>query len=268
MAFLKSITSRLRLCDSVVQAIVNHGPRVSAVITEKFGPRLAEGETVPDFQQVQRFFLGILQAARARMEAAEVEHLDELAGDGERRTLRQQAFDALKSTVLEQRDFFAGAFGPDKAEMLGFPPQIGRSPLELLRQGERLVQHLSDPAAELPPPRLGQVTLDLAGTAAAVMPEVEGLQSAMDAAGREVKLAQATQLDRDRAVEELDATLLWVARSLEAIYRLAGETELADRIRPAARRPGRPEIGEDEETAAEEAESGSTPPPDPTSTAA
>ncbi|MEE8522383.1 MAG: hypothetical protein V3T72_00510, partial [Thermoanaerobaculia bacterium] len=242
-------------------AIVNHGPRVSDVLTEKFGPRLEEGETVPDFQQVQLFFLGILQAARFRMAEAEAKHVDELAGDDERRTLRQQAFDGLKSTILEQRDFFAGAFGPDQAEMLGFPPQIGRSPMALLRQGERLVQHLTDPTAELPPPRLGQVTLDLVETAASVAPEVEALRSSMDVVGREVKLAQATRLDRDRAVEELDATLLWVARSLEAIYRLAGETELADRIRPATRRPGRP-IGEEGEPSSEdETDDGSTPSP-------
>ncbi len=246
MAFLKSITSRLRLCDNVIQAIVNHGPRVSAVMTEKFGSQLEEGQTVPDFQEVQQFFLGILQAARARVVAAEAEHVDELAGDGERRTLRQQAFDGLKSTILGHRDFFVGVFGADRAELLGLPAEVGRTPMELLRQGERYVQHLTAPEAELPPPIVGGVTVDLAELAAPVAPAVETLSSTMGEADREVKLAQVTQVDRDRAVDELEATLLWVARSLEAIYRLAGETELADRIRPATRRRGRPLAGEGE----------------------
>jgi len=153
MAFLRSITNSLRLCDRVIQAILNHGPRVSAVLTEKFGPLVGEGVTLPDFQQLQQFFLDILQAARARVVAAEGEHVDELAGDPERRTLRDEAFGSLKSTILEQRDFFAGAFGPEKAEMLGFPARVGRTPLELLRQGERLTEHL---ATNLPLSRVGR----------------------------------------------------------------------------------------------------------------
>jgi hypothetical protein len=33
---------------------------------------------------------------------------------------------------------------------------------------------------------------------------------------------------------------LWTARIVEGYYRLAGETELADRLRPATVQPGRP----------------------------
>ena len=131
----------------------------------------------------------------------------------------------------------------------------------LLRQGQRLVEHLADPAAELPPPRVGQVTVDLAEVAASVESEVETLRSTMDGADREVKLAQLTQIDRDRAVDEHDATLLWVARSLEAISRLAGETKLAKRVRPATRRTGRPIGGEGEPSPADEADGGSPPSP-------
>jgi hypothetical protein len=248
------------LCDAVIQAIIHHGPRVSAVLTEKFGPRLGEEETVPDFQQFQQFFLGILQAARGRVVASEAEHVDELAGDGEKRTLRDEAYDGLKSVILEQRDFFAGTFGPGQAERMGFPSRIGRWHMELLRQGDHLVKHLTDPAAELPPPRFAGVSVDLAQAAAPILPAVERLRSTMDEAGRELKMAELTQVDRNRAMEELDTTLLWSARSLEAIYRLAGETELADRIRPAARRPGRPEAGEGEPAAADESGGGPSQP--------
>ncbi len=43
---------------------------------------------------------------------------------------------------------------------------------------------------------------------------------------------------KNRMLEEHKDTFLWTARTLEGYYRLAGEDELADRIRPSSRRRG------------------------------
>ena len=54
---------------------------------------------------------------------------------------------------------------------------------------------------------------------------------------------------------EYDGVFPWVARTLEGLFRLAGEFELADRIRTSARRVTRRQAAEAEEKEPEESAS-------------
>ena len=141
--------------------------------------------------------------------------------------------------MIELKDFFVGVFQPENVEALGFPRVLGRSPEELVRQVDRLIDHLSASSLVLPAPLLGEVNLTLTDIASSLQPLVDNLRNALADVGREVKKASLTQLDRNRAVEEYDKAFLGIARTLETLYRLAGEKELADQVRPSVRRPGR-----------------------------
>ncbi len=239
MSFLRSNTLRLKSCAFLEQTILNHGQRVALVLAERLAPLVAAGVGVPDFMALQLFFLEVLRTLRGRIEDAERTHVDELADDTEPRSRRNRAYSALRSRISELKDFFVGVYKPENVEVLGFPRVLGRSGEELLRQVDRLIAHLGAPSTLLPAPLVGEVNLTLADIATSLQPLADELRIALTDVGREVKKATLTQLDRNRAVEEYDRTFLGVARTLETLYRLAGEDELADQVRPSVRRPGR-----------------------------
>ncbi len=67
------------------------------------------------------------------------------------------------------------------------------------------------------------------------------------------KLVDTAKVRKDQALEELDRQFIPIARVLEATFRVAGETELADRIRPIVRQLGRDD-GQEKENDEPEAE--------------
>ena len=58
---------------------------------------------------------------------------------------------------------------------------------------------------------------------------------------REVREAQGTLADKNTAIAAYDIAFSRASKVLEALFLLAGETALADRVRPSARRPGQTE---------------------------
>ena len=74
---------------------------------------------------------------------------------------------------------------------------------------------------------------------------------------RTQEVAEETLEAKRKAVKEFDRTLLWVARTAEGLFHLAGQPELAERIRSTTRRPGRPQ--DDGSTGEEASADASTP---------
>ncbi len=68
----------------------------------------------------------------------------------------------------------------------------------------------------------------------------------------------ASRKEKNRAIEAHKEIFLWVARGAESLFQLAGERELAERIRPSTRRPGRRavEVADDKKG---ESEAGTSP---------
>lgn len=54
-----------------------------------------------------------------------------------------------------------------------------------------------------------------------------------------IRETQGTILAKNEAIKVYDKVFTPGARSLEAAFRLAGMTDLADRVKPSTRRPGR-----------------------------
>ncbi len=260
MSFLRSNTLRLKSCAFLEQTILNQGQRVALVLVERLAPLAAAGAVVPDFWALQLFFLEVLRTLRGRVEDTERSHVDELADDAEPRSRRDSADSTLRSRMTELKSFFIGVYKPESVEALGFPRVLGRTPEELLRQVDHLLGHLRAADLVLPAPIVGEVSLPLADIATSLQPLADDLRTALTDVGREVKEANLTQLDRNRAVEEYDKAFLGIARTLETLYRLAGESELADQVRPSVRRPGRTatvvaqdgDVGSEAETAPSE----------------
>ncbi len=81
-------------------------------------------------------------------------------------------------------------------------------------------------------------TVDPKGAARGLKTKVTRLRGVSDEQRRLNREAQESRKVKNRKLEEHKDTFLWTARTLEGFYRLAGEDELADRIRPSLGRRG------------------------------
>ena len=172
------------------------------------------------------------------------------------------SFSSLGNGILDLRKIFEGLYRPENIESLGFPARLARDSKLLLRQGGHLIEVLTSSDLELPDSRFADAGLPISEMVKSLVPKVEELRKALGDIGREERLAQVTQVDRDRATDDYNNTFLWVARTLESLYSLSGEKELAARVRPSTRRPGRTERQVVEEEGGEVANEPSTPPTD------
>ena len=91
---------------------------------------------------------------------------------------------------------------------------------------------------KLPAPRVKGAKLDAADTAAELADKRAALDAELETVAREAREAEATKVARDAAMTRYDEVFGGTAGALSALLRVAGDRELAARVRPSLRRPG------------------------------
>ena len=258
MALLKTIADRVRSFRALENAVTHHGQRVAKILDERYNSLLPESMRI-DFLAFMQGILEIVRDASSKLTTAERKHVDEQADDVRQRQERDTDMDELSTEIVDARDAFVSVYKPPNVEEYGFPKNIGRPAVDLLRQGDHLAENLERSDLTLPTARFG-AELPVASLLKPVKTKLEKLRRSVTAVDRERKEAEIAQVEKDRAAEYYDLLLLWGARMLEGLFTMAGEDELAGRVRPSTRRPGRTEAVEKEEEqdsgeAAETAES-------------
>lgn len=236
----KMTTDRHKSSLIVESSVSTHGELVAAKLAES-AQGLPGDLNASDFLAVLLFLQALQADARRKLIATDKAHRDEIADDAGFREERDAATADLAGKILKLRDAFRSAFGPNKSKELGFDVRMARTPVAVLAQGLRLLANLNQPEKALPTSNTPGVSLDLESLVPALEAAVTRLQKALEDIAREKTEADATLVAKNLAMKEFDQTFLRVARTLEALYTLAGELDLAARVRPAPRRPGRTE---------------------------
>ena len=138
-----------------------------------------------------------------------------------------------------------------------------------------LVARLREPDLEAATAKFENIDLDIASLAGELTPLAEGLTKHLEKVEAEESVTEATIIARKKALEVYDREFLWIARTLESLFRLAELPEEAAHVRPSTRRRGLTvEVeSEDPETETEDTDatdvddpqepSGDPPPDDP-----
>jgi len=176
------------------------------------------------------------QRARA-MVAADEAHIAELGDDAQNRIARDEKAANLRAVFVDLRDLATTMFGPAYAAALGYEGATPEDPVMLKRLGERLVSKLDSTAR--PAPRFAGMTFDPAPWKAKIAAPLAALAQALDAAATESREADKTLAAKTRAIADYDDAFSKTAGLVSALLRIAGEEELADRVRPVKSRPGR-----------------------------
>jgi hypothetical protein len=249
----KQVSDLKKGAAAVTAAAETHAERIAQALQEQLHGHLGAGETMPDLALVVRLLGRHLDGARAQMETADEAHEAELRDDQEPRDLRDKMAVEVYERLIGLRDSTVAMYGVGVARELGLVGETPTDPVVLLRQGTQVANALSK--IKLPPSRLPGTSLDPAALRTALMATLGALEGHLNDVARETREAQATLTAKHRAINNYTRNFSGTADALSGLLLIAGEPELAERVRPSRRRPGQTE----EDTGGTPSEGGSEP---------
>jgi len=239
----KEVTDRQKSAAAVESSIEAHGEGAGGALAAQFKGVLRKGESAPDVAFVLRLFGRLLARDAATLADADGRHEAEKADDDAPRAARDEAATAVRDACVVARDGVAAVYGEAALGPLGLAevaPPVGDG-VALARYAERAASKLADAKLALPKAKARGIAVDRAVLAADITEQLPALQRSMRDVARERRELEATQSAKNHAVEQYDATFTLTANVTSAVLRAAGMSDLADRVRPSARRPGRTE---------------------------
>ncbi len=257
----------LNLVQSAIQVeseIETHTEAVAAGLGETFASVFdgwEDGQDKPDFEAVLRAMKDKLGGSREQLSESEERHIGLIRQAVEYREERQELngglyddFSSMRRTV-EELYRGKGKGNVNAFVVAGIQGPTAQKPTKLLRQIDLAIGHLETPELEFPNSRFDRTKLEPSKLVEVLKPRRDRMHQVQTDLRRVASETNASRKEKNRAIEAHKETFLWVARGAEAFFHLAGEHELANKVRPSVRRPGRRAVEVDND----ESEDGSTP---------
>jgi hypothetical protein len=228
-------------CDFLLTALVRQGQEVAETLTQLVSPHHQEGDGEPAFlastvARGRRLGASFNQLAQADLQVYAVNSTLTVL-----RNLRDDLTPALANEIVRLRRKIQGHYVAPNMDGLGLQSPRLRVTKVMARQGDTIGERFRRDDLET-----------MLGTKADEDDPFDPRQAAAPVIAitaelnRTVKLIRAAQRDLDRARIERDRVkaehgelFVYTARSFEADCRLAGMRELAAKVRPSERQPGR-----------------------------
>lgn len=231
----REIAARQAAARSLEALVPAQKGRLLNGLVAQFGGEQSEWESAVGF--LLDAVVGRIGTRAGAMVAASEAHELELGDDPAARAARDAAFEALYGATVELRNLVVALFGTPGVRALRLEGTTPQQPDALLDTARNAVAAMRAPQS-LPSPNLG-ASWDAASIAQHIEALAATLSQALDQVATEVRQATKTQTEKDAALASYDQAFGPSARLLEALFDAAGEPELARRVRPSARRPGR-----------------------------
>lgn len=235
----KQVMDRQKAASLVLAAGQTHGGLLGSALPPALLPHLKRGEVMPDVSLLSELFMRWLADAESSLVAADLAHERELADDAEPRRRRDQHAAGLREQLIELRELLNALYGPEAAAALGMSGDTPIDALALSRQGKNVLAALS--SVRLPKPRRRGAELSVKEIESELKPVVAALDQALADVARESREAEATLSARDSAWAEFERRYSVTTSVFAALLAAAGETALAERLRPTPGRKSRPE---------------------------
>lgn len=230
----KAVVQQQKITTSIQAAAETHAEAAAHATETLLSPYLREGEKMPDVALLVRLAGRLLEDSTRKLVVADEAHERELSDDVAPRERRDESSQSIYSRLVDLRDALVGVYGTRTAEAAGFTERTPRDPVLLARFARKVVDAL--PGVTLPEPRIKGASLDPKNSTAGLAELLATLDTSLKEVARETREAEQTLVARNDAMSTQVDHASGVASVLSGIFRLAGLDELAERVRPSARR--------------------------------
>lgn len=244
----KVVSDRIAITRTLTWAIEVHGAEVATALEAAMFPNGAPANC--DVRVFLSALRGHVQRAADELAGKDQAHAMEMADDAAPRQARETARTSLREGLIGLRGTLEGVYGGKILSAYGL---TGETPLEadeLLHMASATEELLRSRPITEKPLRIG-VTLDMKAIADDLQSRIAELRTALGDVRREEREAQVTREARNAAMTAWGTSYQGVADTVTGLFELAGQSGLADRVRPTARRRS----GMTEETDTENANS-------------
>lgn len=239
MAISKLIADRIAIVRTVRASLHVHGPEIATDLEKLLFPSgPPQSLTVQGFLTALEDTLGRYGDA---LIAADDAHAAELADDGGYRAKREACIQELRNYLSSLRDLVARNYGADVAIAYGLSGALTDDAQVLLNTSKNASNLLrSRPLVEVARNKSLKVDPNLA--ADDLDAHHAALAQALDDVEREKREAQMTLSEKDAQIARWPVMYSGSADAAAALFVLGGRPELAEKVRPTARRrAGTPE---------------------------
>lgn len=240
----KLVVDRQKSAAQVAAAGETHAGTIGTALPTALSPVLQAGETLPDFRFFVVLLMRYLLFKLNLMVTADETRDSELRHDAQPRAARDNVARQLYDQILQVRDTVTGIYGEAVARELGLVGETPVEPVALMRLANQVAEDLGQ--MHLPAPRMLGATLDIATIVQQLTATTSELDGHLVDLAREIRQAQTTLTNKNRAIAGYDTTYTAVIQILGGLLLLVGEPELAERIRPTRRRTQQADEGENE----------------------
>ena len=239
MTTSREVIIRDKATRDVVQAGETHGAGVADAIERALRQHLSKGERMPDVALLMRLCGQRLAATHAELAAADEAHERELGDDAAPRVDRDTTARALYAEVVELRGIIESAHGATALSALRVTGATPEDPATLAAWTSNLVKRLRDRSIELPAPKRRSVRIDREVEASSLEEKLTPLVTALGDVAREKREAETTQARKNAAMDAHDAVYSVTVALFDALLRMGGHGEQADKLRPVRSRGAR-----------------------------
>ena len=227
----KMVLNRQKSSTAVQSAGQTYEGEMIESIVEIFGP-----EAGPAAKTLVNLAVEKLVADTNIMVKADDTHLNEAADDSEIADNLDDKKDAVRNILMEIREISTPGYGLDYVKKIGFDGPTPTDPLAVCRLGAQVLENLKK--VEAPEPKRRGITLDLGQFTSPLADEVSKLDSLLATVSGEKTQAVATMVNKHESMKLYDRTFSATANLVSTLLKVAGENELARRVRPSTRKPG------------------------------
>lgn len=234
----KQVTDREKSARAVSAAAETHAKEIGAGLASALKPYLEKGETMPDVTLLARLLGRGIEARAKALVLADAAHEKELGDDAQPREDRDSAAETVRQVLVDLRAAAEATHGTAGLRMLGLAGAVPVDPSVLKTTADTVSGALRDEAVKLPKARKG-MKLDRQSFADELGESLPRLGKALRDVAREAREAEATLAAKTGAMEANDAGFSRAAGAIATLAAAAGLDDLAAKVRPSGRNPGR-----------------------------
>lgn len=238
--FGESVRNRIATGRSVVAALEEHHDQLAPGL-ESVGPLDRSG-----WERWIEDLKASLEQANERLFEAENALAAERGNNTDARNRRDEAAEEVQALLMEHRQLLETVGGESAVSRFNLGPPLPRTPERIATDARNSVDLLRDATATYNGP--GEVNVETTNLADDLESAYDELRSAIDTLESAERREDTLLVERNESLEHWKQVYRSVASMVEGALRFAGEEELADRLRPTARRTSGRESPDDVET--------------------